>query len=349
MDIQPIFPEVEVARLGELIGQARRVAITCHISPDGDALGSSLGLADVLARMGKTVHVVTPDMPPKVFDYLPGFDEIVVGSMSTDMAQGLIANCDLLFCLDFNDFKRIDRLGAVAASTKARKVMIDHHLYPSLDCDLAFSDPSKSSTSLLVYLLLHQLGLSPMVDRESGTCLMTGLITDTGNFSYSSLDPQLYLVTAELVALGVDKDMINRRVFRNYSLDRLRLNVYALSQHLTVYPEWGAAVVALSDADLKAFNYQKGDTEGLVNVPLGIPGVDVSVFVREESGRDKVKISVRSLDDYPADRFCSDFFGGGGHHNAAGGEYAGTLPEAVEAIAKALEVYSTYEFNKTKQ
>ncbi len=336
MKIEPIFPEKDITRLGELIDRARRVVITCHISPDGDALGSSLGLAAILRAMDKTVHVVTPDFPPLSFSFLPGYKDIVIASMQTEMARGLLANADLVFALDYNQLQRIDRLGPAFEAAKAPKVVIDHHLKVTLDAELIFSAPEKSSTSMLIYIVASQLGCAHLIDKVSATCLLTGMITDTGNFSYSSNDPQIFLIAAELVARGVDKDRITRKVLRTYTFDQMNLNLFALRERLTILPEVGAALIHLSSEDLASHNYRKGDTEGLVNVPLGLPGVVISLFIRQENPTDKVKVSARSLGHYPANKLCEEWFNGGGHQNAAGGEWRGTLDEACTRGLEAL-------------
>lgn len=340
MTIENIFPDSDVEALRGLLDNAKRVAITCHISPDGDALGSSLALAYVLRHMGKTAHVVTPDTAPSVFGFLPGYADIVAANVETEMAKGLISNCDLLFCLDYNQLHRVDRLASAVEAAKARKVVVDHHLDVTIAADLIFSRPLKSSTCLILYHLLHQLELDAKLGVEGGTCIMTGLITDTGNFAHNSLDPQLYVAVAELVAMGVDKDFINREVFKTFSLSKLKLNVYALDQKMVLYPSYGGALLTLDQSELRRFDYQKGDTEGLVNVPLGLPGVSVSVFMRQEAVESKIKVSVRSLGDYPANEFCSRFFDGGGHSNAAGGEFVGTFDEAVRRVEEAMAFFA---------
>lgn len=342
MKISDLFPSADIEALRQIINASKRIVITCHLSPDGDALGSSLGLASLLAAIGKTVHVVTPDAPPSSLSFLPGFSSIVAASMHTDSARGLIANSDLIFCLDFNHLKRIDRLADPIVRSSARRVVIDHHLGPDIEADIVFSAPDRSSTSMLVYLIARQLGLSDKISRDAATCIMTGMITDTGNFAYNAEDPDLYLISAELVARGVEKDRITREVMRTYTLSRMRLNLFALSERLTLFPEYGAALIALTADDLRRFDYQKGDTEGLVNVPLGLPGVEVSLFLREESEPGRIKVSSRSLGAYPANRLCSEFFGGGGHVNAAGGEFSGTLEEAVAHAEKAFAGFTDY-------
>lgn len=342
MEIEPLFPASMADSLRSAINDARRVAIICHISPDGDALGSSLGMACLMNRLGKTVHVVTPDTPPQSLAFLPGFGDIVSATVSTERAHGLVANCDLLFCLDFNSLKRIDKMGPRVESSNAFKVVIDHHENPELFADLMFSYPGSSSTCLLLYRLVAQIGASDLVDRVMAECLMTGILTDTGGLAYNSLDPVLYLVVAELVARGVDKDDLYRKLFRTSSLDRLRLNSFALLEKMTVYPEHRSAVIALSAEELKRFGYVKGMTEGLVNIPLEIPEVIYSIFLREDREQSFVKVSMRSKGDFPVDRFCSECFGGGGHVNAAGGDINGPLSLAISRVVESMSSYDQY-------
>ena len=342
MQIDPLFPLSEIDRLRQVINDARRVAIVCHISPDGDALGSSLAMMHMMHRLGKTAHVVTPDTPPSSMDFLPGFSEIVVATSNSEQARGLVANCDLLFCLDFNSLKRIDKMAPHVEGSRCGKVMIDHHIDPDMEVDLMFSDPRESSTCVLLYRVFKQLGMTEILDRTAAECLLTGILTDTGGLAYNSLDPQLYMVVAELVARGVDKDQLYRRLFMTHSLDTIRLRSFALLERMKIYPEHRAAVITLTADELKQFNYVKGMTEGLVNVPLEIPEIVYSVFLREDRERSFVKVSMRSKGSFPCDRFCSECFGGGGHENAAGGDIHATMPEALLAVEKAMDAYDKY-------
>ncbi|MCM1109911.1 MAG: bifunctional oligoribonuclease/PAP phosphatase NrnA [Clostridium sp.] len=342
MEFEKYFPQEMTDRLAGLIEKARRVTVTCHISPDGDAIGSSLALMRYLRRKGKTVHVVTPDTPPASLAFLPGTEEIVAGTVNIDMARGLIANCDLLVCADYSQPPRVGKLSDAVERAKMPVVVIDHHLNPSVPAELTFSRPESSSTCLLVFHILAQMGELGLVDQTTSELLLTGMMTDTGNFSYSANDPEIYRVAAWMVARGADKERLCRSLFSTYSLTSLRLNSYALDRKLKIYPAHRAAVISLTAAELRRFHYVKGDTEGLVNVPLGIPGIVCSIFLREDREGAKVRVSVRSKGDFPADIFCSTRFDGGGHKNAAGGEVIGSIATAVEAVEAVLPEFDRY-------
>jgi phosphoesterase RecJ-like protein len=327
-------------RLRALLNYARRIVITCHISPDGDAMGSSLGLCKALKNAGKDVKVITPDTPPKYLTFLPGADNIVVFSRHDLYANKLLADADLIFCLDYNDAKRVDLVAPALLNSQAKKVMIDHHLGPDSFPDLIISHPEISSTSVLVYRVLSAIGMLRFVDLDVATALYTGMMTDTGNFSYNSNDPELYRVVARLLEKGIDKDWIYKRVYFTNSVNRLRLNGYALCEKLEHFPNHSAALITLTRDELNNYHYQKGDTEDLVNRPLTCPDIVYSVFLREES--DYIKVSSRSKGNFPVNKLCEEYFNGGGHLNAAGGEFFGTLQEAVDCLKEAMPLFDHY-------
>jgi phosphoesterase RecJ-like protein len=228
------------------------------------------------------------------------------------------------------------------------KVLIDHHLFPADFADVTLSYPESPSASELVCKLIHSL--SDYTDREMATCLYTGMMTDTGNFSFNSNYPEMYETVASLVRMGVDKDAVYNAVFNAHSADRMRLVGYSLYQKMRLFPERHASLIALSRKELYRFHFQPGDAEGIVNMPLQISDVYYSCFMREDKiephereragdAKSKIKISFRSQGNRPVNRFASDFFHGGGHANAAGGEFFGTLEEAVQCF---LDHYPDY-------
>lgn len=318
----------------------RQVVITCHISPDGDAMGSSLGLARALTNAGKSVRVITPDTPTRTLMFLPGADRITPFSRYEPHARRAIAQADMIFCLDYNDLKRIDKMGRAVAESKAVKVMIDHHLLPADFPDILISHPESSSTSLLIYLVLERMHRTDLIDREAAMCIYTGMMTDTGNFSYSSNSPQLYTTIAELLRRGIDKDAIYRQVYFTNSVNRLRLNGFAMAERFQYFPEHRAALITLTREELNRYHYQKGDTEDLVNRPLTSPDITYSIFLREET--DYIKVSTRSKGDFPVNIICERHFNGGGHKNAAGGEIYCTIDEAVEMVKAIMPEYDRY-------
>ena len=335
------IPQEAVDRVQALILAAKSIVITCHLTPDGDAIGSSLGLCQALRAMGKEAVVVTPDCPSRQLLFMPGMKEVVVATASPAVAETALAKADLLFCLDFNDLKRVDKLAElIQAKCRARRVVVDHHLDPSIDAEVLISHPEVSSTSALVYILLWQMHMTRYLNRSGAACIYTGMMTDTGNFSYNSNDPDLYLIIADLLRKGIDKDRLYTLVCNTNTETRVRLCGYA-RYRMELLPRHRAALITLSRDELDEFGYSKGDTESLVNTPLSIPGVVYSVYMREDSPN-FVKVSMRSTGEFPVNLICEQQFGGGGHLNAAGGEFHGTLPDAVTRLLAALPEYDKY-------
>ncbi len=326
-----------ISKLKFQLQKVRQVVITCHLSPDGDAMGSSLGLARALRNAGKSVRVITPDTPPKYLMFLPGADMIMPFSRYERIATRNMADADMIFSLDYNDSHRIDKMEDALLQSRAFKVMIDHHLSPSSFPDIVISHPEASSTSLLIYLVLERMGRADLIDAEAAECIYTGMMTDTGNFSYNSNMSQVYTTIAALLERGIDKDAIYRKVYFVNSPSRLRLNGYALCHNFSYYPEHRAALITLTRDELNSYHYQKGDTEDLVNRPLTCPDIIYSVFLREET--DYIKVSTRSKGSFPVNTICEKHFGGGGHLNAAGGEFHGTMEEAIAEFERMMPAY----------
>ena len=332
--ITPIIDDMAIDRLRALINGARHIAITCHKSPDGDALGSTLALCHVLRRLGKDAVVVTPDMAPRALDFIPGVRDLVVFTKHEARARRVLSDAQLIFCLDFNSLHRIDRLGEVIEPLPAPRVLIDHHLNPEDIFDLAISHPELSSTCELVFRLLMQMGLLRYLDRLAASCLYVGLLTDTGGFAYSCDNPEFYEILASVRRRHIDRIGLYNKAMNTFSADSLRLQGYAINEKMQLFPEQGAALIVLDRQELERFNYSKGDTETLVNKPLAIPGIFWSVFMREDP--DKIKVSCRSQGDFSVSDICARYFGGGGHQNAAGGDFNGTMEQAVALFHQVL-------------
>lgn len=326
----------DIRKLKSLIDSSTRIVVLCHQAPDGDAVGSSLALANVVKNMQKHVCVITPDAPQKSLMKLPHAREILVASHKTEAAQYFISAADLIVLLDLNDLKRVDRVAPLVEASKAPRIVIDHHEGPDIKADLIFSSPASSSTCELLYELLEAAGLTEHLDSEGATDIYCGMMTDTGNFSYNSNNPRLYHIIASLIERGIDKDDIYKKVWNVSSASRLRLCGHALSSNMELLPELHGAILSLSCDDLTTRGYVRGDTEGLVNQPLAIPGIVWSVFLREDEPG-YIKVSMRSQGDFDVNEICRTCFGGGGHVNAAGGELRdSTLEEAINKIKKVM-------------
>lgn len=331
--------EKQIKKARALLERSSRVTVICHTSPDGDALGASLAAARVLSAIGKDTHVVIPDTYLNSLSCLPGIKEVVDASRYPDFATRLLADTDLILCLDFNTISRVGRLSEALAAATAPKILIDHHLYPDIDAEVVISHPEMAATSYLMFRFLCRLELFNFIDRRAAECMLAGMMTDTGNFSYNCSDPELYTVVAELIAKGANKEHLYQCLFNTFSADCLRLRAYAILKKMNIYKEAGGALITLSRDELNRFHYSRGDTEGLVNRPLSIPGVRFSIFMRQES--DCTRISMRSLGDFPVNELCSRYFNGGGHLNAAGGEFFGSLDDAIDLINKIMPEIAT--------
>ena len=337
--IARIINEDNIKKLRQLLEQSERIVITCHLTPDGDAMGSSLGLWHVLTAIGKQATVVSPDMVPKSLAFMPGAKEVVAYTRYGEFATQLLNEADLVFCLDYNEPRRVDRMEKALVESPAPKVMIDHHLYPSDFANVIISHPEASSTAILIFRVLCRLELFDKIDRKAAECIYTGMMTDTGNFTYNSNEADLYVVIAELLRKGINKDRIFQQACNTLSESSLRLNGYAISEKMQLFPDHKAALITLGADELQRFSSEKGDTEGLVNKPLAIPDVIWSVYLRQDP--DLVKVSMRSKGNFPVNVICSDHFGGGGHKNAAGGEFYGSLDECVRLLTSIMPDYDS--------
>lgn len=251
----------------------------------------------------------------------------------------MIAEADVICCLDFNALSRIDAVGPAVAASAGRKVMIDHHLNPEPFCRVTISHPEISSTSELVFRLICRMGCFDEITYEGAQCIYTGMMTDTGGFTYNSNNREIYFIISELLSKGIDKDEIYRKVFNTYSEGRLRLMGYVLYEKMEVFPQFHASLIWLTKEEQGRFQYVKGDTEGFVNMPLQMKGICFSVFLREDTEKKMIKVSLRSVGSFPCNKVAAEFFNGGGHLNASGGEFYGTMPEAIELFKQALVKY----------
>lgn len=334
--ITKIIQEEKIQKVKKYVEKGDRFVIVTHVAPDGDAVGSALGLYHFLMEYGKdNVAVVVPNDFPAFLKWMPGAKEVVNYEKYPEFADQLLQAADVIFCLDFNTPKRIGNLAPAVSDAPGRKVLIDHHLDPGDFCRVTISYPQMSSTSEMIFRLICRMGYFDLLTKAGAECIYTGMMTDTGSFTYNSNQPEIYVIISELIKKGINKDEIYRKVNQTYSENRLRLMGYVLYEKMKVYPQQKTALIALSSQELKRFNFKSGDSEGFVNLPLSIKGIVFSVFLRQDT--DNIKASLRSVGDFPCNLFAAAYFNGGGHKNASGGEFYGTLEEAVAVFEKGLQ------------
>ena len=331
----------QLAQMDQLISTAQSVLVVCHKSPDGDAIGSSLGMAEYLRLRGKDVTVVVPDQYPDFLHWLPNSEKIVRYDKHPSKCDMLFKIADLIVCLDFNTPSRVEDMEPALVSSPARKILIDHHLKPDVDADLVISQPEASSASELVFRVVWQLGGFPELGKAFAIPVYCGMMTDTGGFTFNSTRPEIFFIIGELLTKHIDKDKIYRNVYHNYSYDRIRLMGYVMYEKLVYLPEYHASYYAITRDEQKRFNFIKGDAEGLVNIPQQIKGLKLSISLREDTEKPNlVWVSLRSVDDFPCNLVAERFFNGGGHLNASGGRLNCSIDEAVEIARQAIVAFA---------
>lgn len=324
----------EAAILRETIAASQRIVICSHKSPDGDAVGSSLGWAGYLRSLGKNPKICVPDMIPDALSWMPGAADVLRYDRRPAEVEKAFNEADLVFCLDFGSVGRLEDMDHLLAECKAPRIVMDHHLAPNLEAKLMISYPHMSSASELVFRVIWQLGGFPTLDKSWATCVYCGMMTDTGGFIYNSTNPDIFYIICQLLTKGIDKDKIYRNVFNNARVSALRLHGYLMNEKLQVIESLHASYYSVTRKELKRFNFVKGDLEGLVNEPLRIKGHKLSISLREDTDTDnQVLVSLRSVDDFPCNKMAEQFFNGGGHRNAAGGKLHCSIQEA-ELVAQ---------------
>jgi len=307
-----------IKELSKLLDDSSNIVLICHINPDGDAIGSMLGMYHYLRGKSRKVSMVSPNQLPKFLKWMPGAGDIGTFDNNPGNAVKQIKEADLVILLDFNESSRIERLWPLIEDSGKKIILIDHHPSPTIKCDLLVSEPGMSSTAELVYELVNQIERDFYNNMDFIESVYVGMMTDTGNFNFGTFDGDTLRNVARMLDSGLRKDYITNSIYSNFSSGRMRLMGFALSERMVVLPQYHTAYIYLSKADLDRYNHITGDTEGFVNMPLTIEGIIFSVLFIERS--DHIKLSLRSKGVFDVNRFASEHFIGGGHRNASGGK-----------------------------
>jgi phosphoesterase RecJ-like protein len=327
------FSEKQIIQLENYVKEANNITLITHANPDADTIGSALALQNVLLQMDKNAIVVCPNPIPDFMQWMHNLDKIIIHDREGKKVQKAVENADLIFAMDFNAPHRTSNIEKSMLETKAKKILIDHHLFPDEEYfDLMFSFPEKSSTSELLFNILSKSDYKKYINKEIATNIFVGLMTDTGSFAYSCNQPETFEAAAELIRYGVVVKETHDLVYNNNSVDRLRALGYSISEKLRVFPKHHAAYISLSADELRSYGDSDGLTEGIVNYALSIKGICFAALLTEKG--DKVKISFRSKGTYNVNSFARKHFQGGGHHNAAGGKSYLSLDKTIEKLEK---------------
>ncbi len=329
-----------IEELGKLLSSPASIVILSHTNPDGDAVGSSLAWAEVLRKKGHQVTCIIPNRYPYYLDFMPGISDVVVfKSDKDDRAERAVKGADIIFCLDFHSLSRLDHLSELIDENQhATRVLIDHHLDPVEDFDLMLSYPEASSTCYLVALLIEQLYGADSISRDMAENLFVGMMTDTGNFAFSSVTPDVFRMVSVLAEKGISIPDIHNNVYNSFTEGRARLFGYVINRKMRIFHNGTVAHMSLTEEEMRRFWFQQGDSEGFVNYPLTIKKMKMSAMFTQHT--DFIRVSLRSRGDIDVNIFAQRYFNGGGHKNAAGGKSFVSMEETIKHYEKCVKEYA---------
>jgi phosphoesterase RecJ-like protein len=330
-----MFTQSQLQEIKNLLLPENKVVIITHYNPDGDAIGSSLGLKHFLKELGLEPIVIVPNDFPKFLKWMPEAKKTIIADYKRKMASDAIKDADVIFCLDFNAHNRIGIVGDWLANATAKKILIDHHQQPE-DFDFVYSDVTIPATCQMIYHFIEALGKEDLVNQNIAECLYTGIMTDTGGFRFRSTSATTHRIVANLIEKGADPAMITSNTWDTNTVSRLHLLSLILGR-IELVKDGKVAILYLKRDELKEFGFEKGDTEGFVNYGLSIAGTKMSAFFMEDLHEDYIKISFRSKDDVDTNAFARAHFNGGGHINASGGKYFKNIHETIEDFKSKIE------------
>jgi phosphoesterase RecJ-like protein len=333
-----LLSQAQLSALKQLLSNKRRIVLTTHTNPDGDAIGSSMAMLHYLRKKGHEVSAIVPNQFPAFLSWMPGIEEMLIYENNAKASQQVLQQAELVFCLDYNGLSRVGLVTDSLSKSKAPRVLIDHHIEPETE-SFAFclTTTNTSSTCELIYDFMDLMGDTDQIDREIAECLYAGIVTDTGSFSFSANNEKTYRVTAELIKNGLDALKIHRLIYDTFSENRLRLLGHAISKRMIVWDDLHTALIYIEKSDLQRFDYQVGDAEGIVNFPLSMEKINLSILITERDK--KIRMSFRSKGKFSVNQLTRKHFNGGGHKNAAGGTFYTTVDETIKTIKKIITGY----------
>ena len=337
--ITNLLDDTKLIKLMALLKNANNVAICGHVGPDGDAMGACLGWADYMRQLDKNVTVCMPTPCPDFLKWMPGQQNVLYYNEKPKDVEKVFVEADLVCCIDFAESKRLQNMENAVLASKAKRLVIDHHTNPdeAFATGLLISRPEASSSSEMVFRLLLQLGGVAKLSRAASACIYCGIMTDTGNLSWSADDPELYQIISMLMRKHINKTDIYNHVYHSFSEHRLRFMGYLLNEKLTMYAGNKVALITTTREEMERYNFVRGDAEGIVNLPFQIKGCMLSISLREDTEKDAIRVSLRSEGDFPCNEMAAEYFNGGGHVNASGGELPFPMEEAVKTVERAID------------
>ncbi|MBN2614105.1 MAG: bifunctional oligoribonuclease/PAP phosphatase NrnA [Bacteroidales bacterium] len=332
-----MFDTTTIREVKQLLLQPRDIVLVSHKNPDGDTIGAALGLMHYLRQLGHRVEALVPNEFPSFYRWLPGSDQLLIFDQKAKEVKEKLNNASLVFCVDFNSMDRTGNMASFLQEAPGIKIVIDHHLQPSDEFQHYFSVVETSSTGELVYSFIEAMDHLQYLNKEIALALYTAIMTDTGSFSFACNQGRTYEIVARLIDLGVDPTLVHRLVYDTFTESRLRLLGHSISNKMRVWNELHAAAIYLDKKDLSDFSYQVGDTEGVVNYPLSMEQINLSILLTEKNSL--IRMSFRSKGGFDCNLFARKHYNGGGHKNAAGGNTALPMDQALQHLEETLSQY----------
>lgn len=317
-----------------LLQSPQTIFITTHHKPDGDAIGSMMGLAHYFIKKGHRVFPVSPSEVPDFLGWIPGLETVYNYEAEPKKVEQALAESSLIFCLDFNDFGRVRTMETLLTSATQPKILIDHHLFPKPYFEYGVSDTSKSSTCEMIYDFINMAGDNHLIDETIAACLYTGVMTDTGSFRFPVTGASVHRMIADLKDKGLQHSPIHEEIYDSWTEGRMKFLGYILKERMEIFPELHSGLITIAQKDIDDYHVQTGDTEGLVNYPTSIAGIRFATLIIER--KDGIKMSFRSKGDFDVNTFARENFNGGGHFNASGGQSSQSFTETILRFKKIL-------------
>ena len=330
----------KIEELGKLLEVKRSIVILSHTNPDGDAVGSSLAWAEVLRTMGHSVTCIVPNKYPYYLEFMPGIESVLIFKNDKDgKVRDAVKSANIIFCLDFHTLSRLDQLSDIIDENQhATRVLIDHHLNPVEDFDLLISYPEASSTCYLVALLIEQMFGVESFTKSVAENIFVGMMTDTGNFAFSTITADVFRIVSILAATGINIPTIHNNVYNSFTEGRARLFGYVINRKMNIFHNGTVACMSLTEDEMRRFWFQQGDSEGFVNYPLTIKKMKLSVMFTEHT--DFIRVSLRSRGDIDVNLFAQRYFNGGGHKNAAGGKSFMSMEDTLKHFESSIKEFA---------
>lgn len=317
-----------------LLQSTQSIFITTHHKPDGDAIGSMMGLAHYFIKKGHRVFPVSPSEVPDFLSWIPGLETVYNYEAEPKKVEQVLAESSLIFCLDFNDFGRVRTMETLLTSATQPKILIDHHLFPKPYFEYGISDAAKSSTCEMIYDFINMAGDNHLINETIAACLYTGVMTDTGSFRFPVTGASVHRMIADLKDKGLQHSPIHEEIYDSWTEGRMKFLGYILKERMEIFPELHSGLITIAQKDIDDYQVQTGDTEGLVNYPTSIAGIQFATLIIER--KDGIKMSFRSKGNFDVNTFARENFNGGGHFNASGGQSSQSFTETILRFKKIL-------------